>query len=440
MTKSKNNPRRSAKSSNDPINTRSAAKPTGNSGKNQNGNRTATAAKKEKRALAAAKSTPPDVVDKDADETMVQAPSDEYRLSVNTNSINEAIVLCPISIRLTDLFLQIDDTSKSEIRGYEFKDRAFESEDDKEVETLLKTGAMLLDKSNPGPKVWYDLFSQVFGEDQKGFKHTPDGAKMRDFCFNLAASDPLSLFEPEEIDKEGNLYECALASAWLASTLIHGSLHLFYDFELLQNRMNAQVEADNEEEEHSEFLVVTVGDPSPAWNNMSPDEKQNSKAFTYSQRYGEDAKDRSIKDAVETCAGYFKIKAEHMTVAKWIVAFSDATTEGSSQSSEIAYNLRLVGSDLALTSPDIIFMVHEWIDKEHLRPQTHSYVWLAAVSVFGPLWAHHDSLLEAAVQDMHISEEEAAEEPGQPMHEASDASTVASADTAPQLDKTHFNR
>ena len=254
---------------------------------------------------------------------------------------------------------------------------------------------------------------------------------MRDFRFNLAASDPLSLFEPEEMDTEGNLYECALASAWLASTLIHGSLHLHCNFELHQNMLNAQVAADNEEEEHSEFLVVTVGDPSPAWINMSSDEKQNSKAFTFSQRHGEDAKDRSIKDAVETCAGYFKTKAEHMTVAKWIVAFSDATTEGSSQSSEIAYNLRLVGSDLALTSPDIIFMVHEWIDKEHLRPQTHSYVWLAAVSVFGPLWAHHDSLVEAVAQDMLLSEEATAEEPAQPMQEASDASTVASADTAP---------
>ena len=113
MTKSKNNPRRSAKTSNDPINTRSAAKPTGNSGKNQNGNQTATAAKKEKKALTAAKSTPLDVVDKVTDETMVQASTDEHRLSVNTNSINEAIVLCPVSIRLADLFLQINDTHRN---------------------------------------------------------------------------------------------------------------------------------------------------------------------------------------------------------------------------------------------------------------------------------------------------------------------------------------
>ena len=94
------------------------------------------------KAIAAAKSTPLDVVDEVADETMVQAFADECRLSVNTNSTNQAIVLCPASVRLADLFLQINDTSKSEIRGCEFKDRAFESEDDKEVEKLVKTGAM----------------------------------------------------------------------------------------------------------------------------------------------------------------------------------------------------------------------------------------------------------------------------------------------------------
>ena len=151
MTKSKNASHRSAKQSSNPINTRSTAKPTGNSEKNQNGNLTATAAKKGKKAIPAAKSTPPhDVVDEVADETMVQAFTHEHRLSVNTNSTNQAIILCPVSVRLADLFLKIDDTSKSDIQGHEFKDRAFESKDDKEVEKLLKTGAMLLDNSNPG--------------------------------------------------------------------------------------------------------------------------------------------------------------------------------------------------------------------------------------------------------------------------------------------------
>ena len=115
--------------------------------------------------------------------------------------------------------------------------------------------------------------------------------------------------------------------------------------------------ADNEEDEHSEFLVPTAGDPSPAWINMTSVEKQDSKVLTLPQRFGEDAQDRSIKDA------------------KWIVAFSDATAKGSLVcSSKIALDLCLFGSDLALTAPDITLSAHEWINDECLRPQTHSHV------------------------------------------------------------------
>jgi len=55
--------------------------------------------------------------------------------------------------------------------------------------------------------------------------------------------------------------------------------------------LNAQATADNEEEECSEFLLSAAGDPSPAWINMSSGGKQDSKAFTLSQRFGEDAQD-----------------------------------------------------------------------------------------------------------------------------------------------------
>ena len=116
MTKSKNISRRSVKQTSDPINTRSTAKPTGNQEKNQTVNRTATAVRKEKKAAAAAKSTPHDV----ANETMEQAPSGEHRLSVTTNSTNQAIALAPAAVRLTDLFVRTDDTFKSEIHGCDF--------------------------------------------------------------------------------------------------------------------------------------------------------------------------------------------------------------------------------------------------------------------------------------------------------------------------------
>ena len=128
----------------------------------------------------------------------MQAPTDEHRLSITTDSTNQAIVLCPVSVRLTNLFLQIDDTFKSKIHGCDFKDHAFECEDNKEVKTLLKAGAIIVENSNPGSNEWCKLFSQAFGEHQKDFSHNPKGVEMRDFCFDLAANDPLSLSGPRK--------------------------------------------------------------------------------------------------------------------------------------------------------------------------------------------------------------------------------------------------
>ena len=60
---------------------------------------------------------------------------------------------------------------------------------------------------------------------------------MRDFCLNLAASDPLELFAPEEMDTEGNLFYGHLPAAWLAATLCMGSIYLFYEIQLQANRL-----------------------------------------------------------------------------------------------------------------------------------------------------------------------------------------------------------
>jgi hypothetical protein len=65
---------------------------------------------------------------------------------------------------------------------------------------------------------------------------------MRDFSLNLAASDPLEIFPPEEMDRLGNLYEGSLSAAWIAATACHGSVHLFFDTELLSNKIKADTQ------------------------------------------------------------------------------------------------------------------------------------------------------------------------------------------------------
>ena len=138
---------------------------------------------------------------------------------------------------------------------------------------------------------------------------------MRDFCLNHAASDPLELFAPEEMDTEGNIFHGPLPAAWLAATLCVGSIHLFYDIALQANRLSAQTFADMQDDE-DEFLVPTLGTPSPAWTNMPRTEKQDAIAFTYSQRFGEDAKDRCLNDSVFSFLKQLKTKEKDMTIQK----------------------------------------------------------------------------------------------------------------------------
>jgi hypothetical protein len=96
-----------------------------------------------------------------------------------------------------------------------------------------------------------------------------------------------------------------------------------------------------------------------------------------------------------------------MTIENWVSAFKDATLPGSLISpTAIGKELRSFGSDLALSSPLDLFMSHEWVNKTHLRPQTHAHIWLGAVSVFGPLFHHHDALCEQVVCEMFSSEDE----------------------------------
>jgi hypothetical protein len=198
---------------------------------------------------------------------------------------------------------------------------------------------------------------------------------------NLAASNPLALFAPIEFDHEGNLNSTVLAHAWAGATALMGSVHLFYDLELQKNRMEAQTFADmNEDTEEPFEIPIEGGEPLPPWTNLLATEKQDSKAFTFSQRLGEDVKDRCIADIVFECRKYLKHEALDMTVNRWTMAFKDAMTPTSALSpTVIGCKLRGFGIDLALTDPNILFLHHEWISDTHLRPQLHANTWLGAV-------------------------------------------------------------
>jgi hypothetical protein len=123
------------------------------------------------------------------------------------------------------LFCQFPKSEKADIQGHTSKDRSLGNEDDQIIDQLLKRGTKLLDIRDPTPLDWHDLFEQSFDP-----KFEADaGSDMRDFSLNLAASDPLEKFPPEEIDRLGNLYEGRLSAAWIAATACHGSVHLFFD-------------------------------------------------------------------------------------------------------------------------------------------------------------------------------------------------------------------
>ena len=62
----------------------------------------------------------------------------------------------------------------------------------------------------PLSKDWHYLFSQVCEESADLNDLIVD---IRDFCLNLAASDPLELFAPGEMETEGNLFYGHLPAA-----------------------------------------------------------------------------------------------------------------------------------------------------------------------------------------------------------------------------------
>jgi hypothetical protein len=198
------------------------------------------------------------------------------------------------------------------------------------------------------------------------------------------------MFDHTEFDGEGNLYPSHLSYAWLGATTLLGSLHLFFDMQLQWNRLAAQT-FDGVNKDDEEYVVPVDGAPKQPWIELPNPEKGTANAFTYSQCLGKDAKDCCLSDLCDKFIKFLQLPAPDMTIKKWILAFKDATLPGSLAFKDatlpgslisptaIGKELRSFGSDLALSSPVDLFMSHEWVNKTHLRPQTHVNAWLGAV-------------------------------------------------------------
>jgi hypothetical protein len=132
--------------------------------------------------------------------------------------------------------------------------------------------------------------------------------------------------------------------------------------------MEVQTFADMNDNTDEPFEIpIEGGEPLLPWTNLLTTEKQNSKAFTFSQRLGEDVKDRCIADIVFKCRKYLIHEALDMTVNCWTVTFKDVTTPTSNLAPTfIGCKLRGFGIDLALTDPAILFLHHEWISDTYL--------------------------------------------------------------------------
>jgi hypothetical protein len=254
----------------------------------------------------------------------------------------------PLSVPLTKLFCQFPKSEKANIQGCTSKDRSFGNEDDQIIEQLLKRGTKLLDIRDPTPLDWHALFEQSF--DPKF--EVDAGSDMRDFSLNLAASDPLEIFPPEEIDRLGNLYEGRLSAAWIAATACHGSVHLFFDTELLSNKIKVDT-YDSVIEDDDQYCVPTSGEPTSAYVHLIPAEQKDYHVYTYPERFNDTPDGRCLHDSIIAFSKYFKTTVKKMTIDKWRHYFVDASTKGTLIAA-IGYGrqLRSFGSNLALSSPD----------------------------------------------------------------------------------------
>jgi hypothetical protein len=317
-----------------------------------------------------------------------------------TNDNGFSVFSAPLSVPLTKVFCLFPKSEKADIQGYEMKDLAFANKDDKAINQHLKRGAKLINVTSATPLDWHELFSRAFGPR---FDYEA-GADMRDFSLNLAASDPLELFPPEAIDRLGNLFEGRLSSAWTAATACLGLVHLFFDKELLSNKIMAAT-YDSGIEDDAQCCVPISGQPSHAYLNLAAPEKEESQCCTYPERLSDTPDGRCLQDSITSFSKYFKTPEKNMSIAKWRHCFGDASSKGTLiAASGYGRQLRAFGSNLALSSPQALFMAHEWVSATHLHPQVHSLAWFAAVEIFGPLWLHRDALVDSVVETMNSGE------------------------------------
>jgi hypothetical protein len=150
---------------------------------------------------------------------------------------------------LPEVFLTLHkEHREATIQPYTFIDRSAGMEVDKEIDLRIKRGFKMLNLNDPTTEDWYKLFESSYSSIEPEFNKTKEGAEMREFGQNLAASDPLTMFNYKEFDGEGNLFPSRLAFAWIGATALLGSIHLFYDIQLQNNRMNALTYKDMHED------------------------------------------------------------------------------------------------------------------------------------------------------------------------------------------------
>jgi hypothetical protein len=199
----------------------------------------------------------------------------------------------------------------------------------------------------------------------------------------------------------GNLCQGRLSVAWTAAAACLGSVHLFFDKELLSDKIVAAA-CDSGIKDDAQHCVPISGNPLPAHRSLAAAEKQESQVCACAKPFGKNLDCRCLQDSITSFSKCFKTPEKNMSVAKWRHHFGEASSKGTLiAASGYGRQLRAFGSNLALSSPRSLFMAHEWVSATHLRPQVHSLAWFAAVETFGPLWLHQDALVDSVVETMN---------------------------------------
>jgi hypothetical protein len=289
-------------------------------------------------------------------------PNNKYQFGTQTNQENQTVLLAPLSVSLTELFINIHKSFKEVIQAFEFIDHSFGNQaeaTDKEINIHLQIclTMMTLNKAAESEH-WFNLFELLYTSLDPEFTDPGKGNDIRDFVLNLAANDPLVLFDSTKFDGEGNLFPSKLVHAWLGATALHGSIHLFFDVQLQKNRLAAQTFEDMHEDDKA-YAVPMTGEPLAPWIDMQEREKQNSKAFEYSHRFREQVNKCCIEELCIIFGKFIQVQPQDMMIAVWITAFTDSITPRSSIfPMSIGREIRASGSDLTLSSPVKLFKAH----------------------------------------------------------------------------------